>query len=156
MQKLTFGTLILCVCAFFLFKADRYEDAALKTEKEGVKAAVLDYVEALYDVDSTRIKRSVHPELHKRGYYFRNEAYQGPADMNYQQLVDLAGRWNAKGNQIDEDSPKEIEVFDVLDKTASAKLTAEWGVDYFHLVKQDDKWYIMNVLWQSPPRAVKQ
>ena len=44
-------------------------------------------------------------------------------------------------------------VFDVLDKTASAKLTAEWGVDYFHLAKVGGKWQIMYVLWQSPPAA---
>ena len=40
---------------------------------------------------------------------------------------------------------------DVLDKTATAKLTADWGVDYFHLARFDGQWQIVNVMWQSPP-----
>lgn len=42
-------------------------------------------------------------------------------------------------------------MFDVLDQTASAKLTAMWGVDYFHLAKYDGQWKIVNILWQEPP-----
>jgi hypothetical protein len=38
-----------------------------------------------------------------------------------------------------------IAVFDILDKTATAKLEAESGDDYFHLVKLNGKWMIMNV-----------
>ena len=119
-----------------------------------VNQAVEDYVEALYLVDSNRIKQSVHPSLHKIGYYYnpKKEAYTGPHNMSYQQLVNLASTWNANGDQANEKSPKEIEILDLLDKTATAKLTAEWGVDYFHLAKMEDKWYIMNVLWQSPPK----
>lgn len=153
MQKITLLTLVLCIGAFFLFKADRYENSIVKVDREGVKAAVLDYVEGLYAVDTARIYRSVHPDLRKRGYYFsqHDEAYKGPTDMTFQQLVSLSAKWNKDGSNATATSPKEITVFDVLDKTASAKLVAEWGVDYFHLVKLKDKWYIMNVLWQSPP-----
>ncbi|MGH9838243.1 MAG: nuclear transport factor 2 family protein [Blastocatellia bacterium] len=35
--------------------------------------------------------------------------------------------------------------------SASAKLVAEWGMDYFHLAKYDGKWKIVNVMWQSLP-----
>ncbi|MBC7790917.1 MAG: nuclear transport factor 2 family protein, partial [Anaerolineae bacterium] len=42
--------------------------------------------------------------------------------------------------------------FDVLDQTASAKLTAWWGTDYLLLGKYDGKWMISHVLWQSPKR----
>ena len=36
-----------------------------------------------------------------------------------------------------------------MNQTASAKLTAAWGVDYFHLAKYGGKWKIVHVLWQS-------
>ena len=122
-------------------------------EEKAVKQAVLNYVEGLYLVDSDRIKQSVHPDLYKIGYYFRKDEkqYTGPLKMTFQQLVELADSWNKDGQNANEDSPKKIEILDVLDKTATAKLTAEWGVDYFQLAKEDDKWMIMNVLWQSPP-----
>jgi hypothetical protein len=51
-----------------------------------------------------------------------------------------------------ERAPKEIRILDLLDQTASAKLIAHWGVDYFHLAKYDGRWMIVNVLWQTPPR----
>jgi hypothetical protein len=45
-----------------------------------------------------------------------------------------------------------VEVYDVQNQTASAKLTAFWGTDYLLLGKYDGKWMISSVLWQSPPR----
>lgn len=136
--------------AFLVLKADRFYDRALEKEKAAVEAAVMDYVEALYNVEPERVEQSVHQELRKRGYYYNKDTYH-QADMSFAQLKDLAARWNKDGKRANAKSPKEIVIFDVLDKTASAKLTAEWGVDYFHLVKLDGKWQIMNVLWQSPP-----
>jgi hypothetical protein len=41
----------------------------------------------------------------------------------------------------------------VLDQTASAKLTASWGIDYLLLAKYDGRWMITHVLWQTPPRT---
>lgn len=48
-------------------------------------------------------------------------------------------------------SIKKVEVLDVLDKTAVAKVTASWGVDYMLLGKYGDQWQIQQILWQSPP-----
>ena len=119
-------------------------------DERAVHDAVLDYVEGVYEVAPERIERSVHPTLRKHGYMRRGESWGG-TPMTYEQLRQLAATYNADGH-IGPDAPKEITVFDVLDKTASAKLVAEWGVDYFHLAEIDGRWQIMNVLWQTPPR----
>ena len=34
-----------------------------------------------------------------------------------------------------------------------ARLDAEWGIDFFHLAKFGEDWKIMNVIWQTYPRA---
>lgn len=127
------------------------------SDTEAVRAAVLDYVEGIYDVQPERIERSVHPQLVKRGVYFmKKEAkYSDLQPMTYEQLKELAANWN-KAKKLDQTkAPKDIKIFEVLDQTASAKLTAAWGVDYFHLVKKDGKWWIMNIIWQTPPQAAK-
>lgn len=123
------------------------------TDQKAVKAAILDYVEGLYLVDSTRIERSVDTTLRKIGYWYNPETktFVDNLGMSYTQLVNLAARWNVQGNQVDENTPKVIEIYDVNSKSASAKLTAAWGIDYFHLAKVNDQWKIMNVLWQSMP-----
>jgi hypothetical protein len=113
---------------------------------------VLDYVEALYEADSSRIERSVHRDLFKLGFERDKEGTYKPYRMTYQELYDLAGRWNKTG-RVPKNSKKEIVVYDVADQTAAAKLTAMWGIDYLHLAKFDGKWMITDILWQTPPRS---
>lgn len=120
-------------------------------DRTAVRQAALDYIEALYKVDSTRITRSVHPDLVKYGYYLRNGDYRG-TPMNYDELKQLATTWNRDFRRVDPDTaPKEVVVLDILDKTASAKIIAHWGIDYIHLAKIDGTWMIQQVLWQSSP-----
>ena len=119
-------------------------------DRQGVEEAVLDYVEGVYLVQPERIERSVHKDLRKLGYWRQDSSEEYElAPMTYEQLYNLAARWNANGQVDPETAPKEIVVLDVLNQTASAKLTAAWGVDYFQLGKYDGKWMIVNVLWQS-------
>jgi hypothetical protein len=132
----------------YFTKETKYTSAKDK-EKEMVAAAVRDYVDALYEADTAKIERSVAKHLSKRGYYVNNGMPQ-EATMSYDQLVQLTKRW--KGNRVfDANTPKKIVVLDVLDKIASAKVEAQWGIDYFHLSKENGKWMIVNVLWQSYP-----
>lgn len=125
-------------------RADAEEEAA-------VRRAVLDYVEAIYHAQPELIERSVHPALHKQGLYRPEGAsdYGTPLLMGYEQLVDLAARWNPDGRRGD--LTHEVEVLDMLDVTAAAKLTASWGVDYMQLMKSDGTWKIVQIVWQSHP-----
>lgn len=118
-----------------------------------VKTAITDYVEGLYFVDSTKIDKSVDLKLRKVGFWYHPEkkAYVDNLEMTHAQLSKLAATWNKNGNRANDNSLKKIEIFDVNTKTASAKLTAEWGIDLFHLAKVNDKWKIVNVIWQSQP-----
>lgn len=135
-------------CGFF-----ESPEFSTNDEREAVRQAVLDYVEGVYQVEPERIERSVHPELTKHGFY-RQQGKDGytPGRMSYTQLVELSKTWN-KAGKLPKTAPKEVVIYDVQDQTATAKLTAQWGTDYFHLAKYDGRWKIINVLWQSPPPA---
>lgn len=125
---------------------------AQTTDETAVKQAALNYVESVYNVKPELVERSIHPDLVKRGFFIkRGENVYSPHSMTFNELVELAKTYNQKG-QIPKDAPKEVVVFDVADQTASAKVTAVWGIDYLHLAKYDGKWKIINILWQSPPK----
>ncbi len=141
---------LLCSLAIIAHSnAARLEDR----EREAVRQAVLDYVEGVYEVDPSRIERSVHPDLAKRGFYVkRGESNYSSSPMTFAELVNLAKTYNKSG-RVAKGAPKEVIVFDVLDQTASAKLVASWGIDYLHLAKYEGRWKIVNVLWQSAPQT---
>ena len=142
---------LTCALLLTLF-AGAAQPSQSADEKEAVRQAALDYVEGIYNVDPSRIERSVHPDLAKRGYYIKRGTTEYVSEpMTFQQLIEVARNWNKSG-KLPKDAPKEITIFDVLDQTASVKLVAAWGVDYMHLAKYNGKWMIVNILWQSPPR----
>ena len=124
-------------------------------EREAVYQAALDYVEALYNVQPERIERSVHPTLVKRGFYKdKAESPYTESPMTYEQLLRLAGNWNKEKKR--DLSIKEVAVLDVLDQTAVAKVTANWGIDYMLLAKFEGRWKITQILWQShPPKGTR-
>jgi putative lumazine-binding protein len=120
---------------------------------EDVRRAVLDYVEGFYEGDTAKLTRSISPVVHKYGYWIPRDStkYVGEP-MPWPEFLAYANRVRQNRRFAPATAPKEVTVFEVLDQTASAKLVAYWGVDYLLLAKQDGKWMITNVLWQTPPR----
>ena len=146
-QALIVLTLALCVCPLSASQAK----ATATGDRAAVHQAALDYVEAIYNSDVTRIERSVHPQLTKRGFWRDDPSKPwGPqTTMTYEQLLNVARTWNAKKDR--DLSIKKVEVLDVLDQTAVAKITANWGIDYMHMAKYDGQWKIINIVWQAHP-----
>jgi hypothetical protein len=121
-------------------------------DEQAVTAAVMDYVDAIYNVQPELIDRSVALDLVKRGYWRQDtDSDYREFPMNFDQLRSLSEQWNADGHLDASTAVKEVVVFDILDKTASAKLVADWGIDYMQLAKVDGRWMIKNILWQSTP-----
>ncbi|WP_266368342.1 nuclear transport factor 2 family protein [Tellurirhabdus rosea] len=133
-----------------------YAQTASTDEVAGVRQACFNYIDAFYKADTTLAYASVHPTLQKRGFAFdeKTNAYSKQLEMPFPALVRLAKVWNRDGKRANAQSPRVVDVFEVADKTAMAKVTAVWGIDYLHLVREDGKWMIVNVLWQSPPKSV--
>ena len=127
-------------------------EAQVSADRAAVQQAATDYVEAIYLVDPTRIERSVHPDLTKRGFWREpaKAVYEPQSTMTYAQLMNLAATWNKAGTR--DTSVKKVEVLDVLDQTAVAKITASWGIDYMQLAKYDGRWKIINIVWQAHPK----
>ena len=142
--------ILICLALFAVILNMSPNDQVAKT---AIKEAVLDYVEGIYEVQPERIARSVDVTLRKYGYWRPKDSneYRQGSEMNYKQLYNLAANWNKEGRVDAATATKEIEVLDMLDKTASAKLVASWGIDYFHRAKEDGKWKIINVIWQAHP-----
>lgn len=133
---------------------DDTETASKMSEDEtAVHRAVLDYVEGVYEMKPELIERSVHPEMKKFGFWRapNEDQFRDGSPMTFKQLKSIAATYNRNGH-VPKDAPKEVQIFDVMDRIASAKLTAHWGTDYFQLIKEDGNWKIFQIVWQSPTR----
>jgi hypothetical protein len=150
-------TKTLFTLALFCFTLTKIAVAQQTDDREAVRQAVLDYVEGIYEVQPERIERSVSRELAKVGYWREKDgAPYAESRMSFDQLVGVAKNWNKNGRVDAKTALKEVVIYEVVDQTATVKLRAHWGIDYMHLAKNEGKWLIMNVLWQShPPQTAK-
>lgn len=128
--------------------------AAQTPEHDAVRRAAMDYIEGFYTGDSTLHIRSIRPEVYKYGFSRNREtgAYTG-MQMTWPQFHAFTNRVRTNNRPAPANAPKEVVIYEVNDQTASAKVTAWWGIDYLLLAKYDGKWMISHVLWQSPPPA---
>jgi hypothetical protein len=120
-------------------------------DRNGVTRAALDYVEGFYEGDTAKLVRSIRPEVYKYGFdWLKADKRYAGEQMKWDEILGYARRFKEKGRTTPVSAPKKIDLLDVLDQTASAKVTAWWGTDYLLLAKYDGKWMITHVLWQSP------
>lgn len=117
-----------------------------------IRAAVSDYVEGFYQGDTIRFNRSIRRDIHKFGF-MRDHAtgrYTG-SKMSWQYFLESADEVRNGTDKAPPNAQRTIELLDVMDQVAVAKLTALWGIDYLTLGKYDGKWMIQQVMWQTHP-----
>jgi hypothetical protein len=73
--------------------------------------------------------------------------------MAFDGMLEYAEDATGNENYSDKDAPKRVEILDVPDQTAVAKVCAWWGSDHMILVRYDGKWIIVQVLWQTEPES---
>lgn len=137
------------IFVFVLFAVAKISSAQ---DKGSIEKACLNYLEGFYEGDTTKLVAALKPSLYKYGYWKNKDTgnYDPDGQMTYQQAINYAKNVMAKKNFAKADAPKKVEVLDVMNTIAAAKVTAWWGVDYILLAKQNGKWMIDQVLWEGP------
>ncbi len=112
----------------------------------------MDYIEGFYQGDSEILKRCLKENLYKFGFWKDEDTgdYGQPIYMSYEQALAYADRVKQKKEFPKPGSPKKVEVLDVMEKIAVAKVTAWWGSDFMLLSKNEEGWMIEQVIWEGP------
>ncbi len=130
--------------------------ATNEADAEAVKKASMNYIEGFYEGDESKLRAGISPELNKHGFWRKkgSESYEPAGDFPFTKALAYAKNVREKKNFAKPGSPKKVEVLEVSNKIAITKATANWGVDYMLLAKNDGKWMIRQVLWEGPnPKA---
>lgn len=124
-------------------------------DSAAIRRAALDYIEGWYTEDAERVKRAVHTRLVKRVVMRGPDGAAEPmSEMSASELIE-----GARGGGEDDDGVEEPEeshradvaILDIYENVASVRIDADEWVDYLHLVRLEDGWKIVNVLWELRP-----
>ena len=120
-----------------------------------IEKACLNYIEGFYEGDTAKLASCLQPTVYKFGY-MRNKAtglYEPDGQMTYEDAMKYASSVFEKKRFPRQDAPKKVQVLDIMESIAAAKITAWWGTDYLLLVKQGGQWKISEILWEGPLRS---
>jgi hypothetical protein len=125
--------------------------AQTAADTTAIRQTALDYIEGWYEGNASRMERALHPDLAKR------VVMPGPSgavvqNMTKDQLVGATARGGGKMTPPDRQR-KDVTILDIFGNAASVKVVAADWVDYLQIGKVDDRWVIINVLWELTEEA---
>jgi len=116
---------------------------------EAITAVACDYIEGWLDGDEARMRRCLHPDLVKR------TIYRDPATaewrLGHPADAEMMVGWTRAGEgrtDVAEERTFEITIDDVFRHIATVRVLSTPYMDYLHIAKLDDQWFIANVLWE--------
>jgi hypothetical protein len=148
--KLRLASALLTLLASALIGATAH--AQTPADSTAIRGAALDYIEGWYEGNAERMERALHPELAKRIVRTNPEGKSRLDQMSAMSLVQGTRAGGGKSTPK-EQQQKDVTILDIYRNAASAKIVASKWVDYLHLAKFNDRWVIVNVLWELKPTA---
>ena len=122
-----------------------------QTKKDSleIETVALDYIESQHNVKPEQFERAAHPRMVKRTFWRNKKSGKEYLRETFTDaMILLAETYNQDKDKFPVNPKKEVIILDIFDKIASVKLIADDWVDYMHIVKLNDKWQLVNVLWQ--------
>jgi hypothetical protein len=115
----------------------------------GIMQASLDYVEGWFNADAERMRRCLHPDLVKRTimHDLQQSIWSLRRPLDAQMMVDLTQAGGGSDAPAAEKT-YEVKILDVFRHIATVKVTSHPYMDYLHLARLNDRWLIVNVLWE--------
>ena len=140
--------LFLCLSLMLMVSIISAQDKST----EGVKLACMNYIEGFYEGDASKLEASLQPTLHKFGFWKNKDsgAYEKTNYMTFDQALEYAEGVKKDKRFAKSNAPKNVEILNIGNNIAAAKVTAFWGIDYILLSKEGEKWMIEQVLWEGP------
>jgi len=128
-----------------------YSSAPMPTPEdiEGITQASRDYVEGWFTADGERMRRCLHPDLVKRTvmHHLQHGTWELRRPLDAQMMVALTQEGGGS-DAPESERTYEITILDVFRHIATVKVLSHPYMDYLHIAKINDRWQIVNVLWE--------
>jgi len=125
-------------------------EAVSEADLDSIERAATDYIEAWLTGDADRMADCLHPDLTKRSVDFETATGRYLVDpMTHRDMVEATAM--GRGRQLPRNY--QVTIFDAFRNVASAKVDSARYVDYLQIGRFEDRWRIVNVLWEPLVRA---
>ena len=120
-----------------------------KMEIDSILESSKDYIESWYTADAERMKACLHPDFVKRVLLYdeKKQEWTLGARRSREYLVD-ATKEGGQSDMLESDKTHEITILDTNRGIATVKVKSHSFMDYIHLGKFNDRWLLVNVLWE--------
>ena len=116
-------------------------------EIAAIRQTAIDYMEVWYLGDDKRMKASLHKELAKRSL----KGIWGEDELRHTTASDMVSYTKSRyGERLwQQDLNINVEIMDCFKDIASVKVMTPHYYEYLHLAKMEDKWVIINALYEK-------
>ncbi len=109
----------------------------------------LGYLNALKDLKPDLMNEVLNDSLNKVTVgYSREQKREVVTAITKNRMIENATSWNKSNTKFPPKPNNQIKILDIYHRIATVKLYSDNWVEYLHLIKLDDKWSIINLLWQ--------
>ena len=118
-------------------------------DRAAIMQASRDYVEGWYEADPERMARALHPDLVKRTVGLDGDSgeWRLLRPSTAEMMVGFTGEGG--GSDVPEDERiYELSIQDGFRHIACVRALSPLFMDYLHLAKFDERWLIVNVIWE--------
>ncbi len=132
-----------------LFLLNSYVFGQTKQDSIEIKKIALDYIESQHNPDPNRMANALPPRMVKRTFWKdKGTGKDYIRETTTESMILLAESYNKNHDKFPSNPKKEVIMLDISERTASVKLIADEWIDYMHIVKINNYWKIVNILWQ--------
>lgn len=122
---------------------------ASKKDTLEIKRISLGYLIALQELKPTLMKEVMNDSLNKVTVgYSRTLRKEVVTAIPKTRMIENAKNWNKSNTRFPPNPNNQIQILDIYHRIATVKLYSDNWVEYLHLIKLDNKWSIINLLWQ--------
>ena len=111
-------------------------------DEELIKKTALNYIEGWYEGNHERMQEALHPKLVKRRFVSKDEIRQ----VDTLTMLEITAKGNGKIPEP-EKGRKDVAILDIKETIASVKVDSDKFTDYLLMIKENNQWKIVDVLW---------
>lgn len=127
--------------------------APSRDDEDAVRNVIRDYCIGFYEIDGDKVQATCHPILSKRAVerWPEQDAFDYFRPITWEEIRILGNTFNRAFGFDPKTARCDIEVYEIRDNVAIAKLTGAVWFDYLQLMRVNGEWKIVNIIFETLP-----